>query len=290
MKFRRGDPGAKECLHIIATGGALKSFLLILLAGYLALVAIMYLAQRALMYFPETLRVAPAAAGFAQAQEVALRAADGTALIAWHVPPQPGKPLVLYFHGNGASLRYRVHRFLPLVADGTGLVALSYRGYGGSAGRPSEEGLIADAQAAYEFARARHPDARLVLWGESLGSGVAIALATERAVGALILEAPFTSAADIGAAAYPFLPVRLLMKDPFRSDLRIGRVRAPILILHGARDRVVPISFGERLFALANEPKRMLRFDAGAHEDLDRHGALTAAREFLAEYERPNLQ
>ncbi len=117
----------------------------------------MYFAQRALMYFPDTARTAPADAGFPQAEEVMLRSADGTEVLAWHVPPKEGKPVVLYFHGNGGSLRHRVPRFLPLVADGTGLVALSYRGFGGSHGSPSETGLIDDARAAYDFARARHP-------------------------------------------------------------------------------------------------------------------------------------
>ena len=108
------------------------------------------------------------------------------------------------------------------------------------------------------------PPQRIVVFGESLGSGVAVALAATHRIGGLVLEAPFTSAADIGAAAYWFLPVRLLMKDPFRSDTRIGKVTAPLLVLHGARDGVVPIAHGERLFSLANEPKRFVRFAEGA--------------------------
>jgi fermentation-respiration switch protein FrsA (DUF1100 family) len=164
-----------------------------------------------------------------------------------------------------------------------GLVALSYRGYGGSTGSPTEAGLIADAAAAYAFAAAHYPAERIVVWGESLGSGVAVALAATRKFGRLVLEAPFTSAADVGAGVYWFLPVRLLMKDPFHSDARIGKVTAPLLILHGARDNVVPIALGERLYALANEPKRFVRFADGGHEDLDQYGAQAALRPFLAE-------
>jgi uncharacterized protein len=122
-----------------------------------------------------------------------------------------------------------------------------------------------------------------VLWGESLGTAVAVALAAARKVGGLILDAPFTSAADVGAAAYPIAPVRWLIKDTFRSDLRIARVTAPVLVLHGERDPVVPIRFGERLFKLANEPKRMVRFADGGHSDLDDHGAIEVVRKFLAE-------
>ena len=264
----------------------LKSILLMALAGYVGLVAIMYFAQRALMYFPYSVRMTPADADFPQAQEVMLRAADGTNVIAWEVPPKEKKPVVLYFHGNGGSLAHRVARFQKLVEDGTGLVALSYRGYGGSEGKPSEDGLIADGRAAYDFARTRYPDAKIVLWGESLGSGVAVAIAAEKEVAAIVLEAPFTSTADIAFNAYPFIPVSLLMKDQFRSDERIGKVKAPLLIMHGTRDRVVPIRFGERLFDIANQPKEFVRFANGGHEDLDRYDHLSAARKFLSQHLR----
>jgi fermentation-respiration switch protein FrsA (DUF1100 family) len=248
---------------------------------YGGLVALVYAAQRSIMYFPERLRTAPAAAGLPEAQEVVLKTSDGVEVIVWHVAPQTGRPVVLYFHGNGGSLRYRTSRFRSLLSEGFGLVALSYRGYGGSAGHPTEAGLIADAEAAYDFASKHYAVERLVLWGESLGGGVAVALGANRKIGGLVLEAPFSSAVDVGASAYWFLPVRLLMKDQFRSDERVGKITAPILILHGARDRVVPIGLGEKLFALANEPKRFVRFEQGEHEELDRHGAFREAAAFL---------
>src|SRR5205085_3803756 len=250
-------------------------------AGYLGLAALMYFAQRSLMYFPERVRTAPAAAGFPQAQEVMLDTADGERVIAWHVAPRGDRPIVLYFHGNGGSLAYRVDRFQRLVADGVGVLALSYRGYGGSTGTPTEAGLIEDARAAYADAAERYPAERIALWGESLGSGIAIALAAERPVGKLILDAPFTSAVDIAAALYRFLPVRLLMRDTFRSDRRIAHVKAPVLILHGEADRVVPIAYGERLYAMIPGKKQMVRFPGGDHVDLDRHGAMAAALKFL---------
>jgi fermentation-respiration switch protein FrsA (DUF1100 family) len=260
---------------------ALKWLVIVLAVGYGGLLAAMYVFQRSLMYFPDPRRIDPAAAGLPQAHEVTFTAADGTRLLAWHVPPQSGKPLAIYFQGNAGGLDLRVDRFRKLTEDGTGLLALNYRGYGGSGGSPSETGLIADAQAAYDFARNEVPPARVVLFGESLGTGVAVALAAERDVAALILDAPFTSAADIGAAAYPFIPVRWFMRDPFYSDRRIAKVHAPILVLHGELDRIVPIRFGEKLFALANEPKRMERFPQGGHVNLDDHGAMDAVRAFL---------
>jgi uncharacterized protein len=259
-----------------------KWLLIAALVGYVGLVALLYVTQRALQYFPERFRTAPAAAGLPQAEEVVLDTADGEHVIAWHLPPRGEKPVILYFHGNGASLRWRVDRFRALTADGTGLVALSYRGYGGSSGSPTEPGLLNDASAAYAFTIARYQPARIALWGESLGSGVAVPLAAEKPVGHVILESPFSSAADVGAGRYWFVPVRLLMKDQFRSDLRIGKVTAPVLVLHGERDRIVPIVLGERLYALITAPKRFVRLPDAGHNDIGAR-AVEAARQFLGE-------
>jgi fermentation-respiration switch protein FrsA (DUF1100 family) len=259
----------------------LKSLIILAILAYGGVLALMYVFQRSLMYFPDRARTPPAAAGLPQAEEVTLTSADGESLIAWYIPPKDSKPLVIYFHGNGGALNLRADRFRWLTTDGFGLLGLSYRGYGGSSGKPSETGFLLDASAAYDFAAARYPSGRIVLWGESIGTGVAIALAAERPIGGLILDAPFTSAADIGASAYPFVPVRWFIKDSFRSDERIGRVKAPLLVLHGELDRIIPIKFGERLFTLANEPKQMVRLPSGGHVDLDDHGAPDAVRAFL---------
>jgi uncharacterized protein len=261
----------------------LKWLIIVGVLGYGGLLALMYVFQRSMMYFPDARRTPPALAGLPQAEEVHLTSSDGEKLIAWHVAPRGEKPVMLYFQGNAGGLDLRVGRFRWLIEDGTGLIALCYCGYGGSTGRPSEEGLIRDAVAAYDFAAARYQPARIVLFGESLGTAVAIALAADHTVASVILDAPFTSAADVGAAAYRFAPVRWLIKDAWRSDQRIAQIHAPILVLHGERDRVVPIGFGERLFALANEPKRMVRFPAGGHVNLDDYGAVDAVKRFLAE-------
>ena len=264
----------------------LKWLLIIVLIGYGGLLLLVYLGQRALQYFPERARTPPAAAGLPEAEEVVLDSSGGERVIVWHIPPRGEKPVVLYFHGNGGSLRGRVDRFRALAADGTGLIALSYRGYGGSSGRPTEKGLIDDALAAYAFAAARYPASRLALWGESLGTGVAVALAAQKPVGRIVLESPFTSIADIAAQIYWFFPVRLLIKDSFRSDLLIGTVTAPFLILHGDKDSIVPITLGDQLYKLITAPKRFVRFPAG-HNELAAYGALEAAKQFLSEPVQP---
>ncbi len=258
------------------------------LTGYFAFVAFLYVTQREFLYRPPyTTRLTPAEAGLPTAEEVVLTTSDGESVIAWHVPPQKGKALVIFFSGNGDVLPWRVSRFRELTADGTGLLALSYRGYFGSTGRPSEPGLLRDAEAAYAFATARYPVESIVPWGVSLGTGLAVALAAERPVGKLVLEAPFTSIVDIAASAFPFVPVRMLMKDQFRSDERIGKIQAPILVMHGERDRVVPFHYGERLFALAPEEKCFVRFPRGGHNDLEQHGAIAAARRFIYSLDEP---
>jgi fermentation-respiration switch protein FrsA (DUF1100 family) len=261
---------------------ALIVVIAVLLFVYVGLTAMLYFTQRSMMYFPETIHTPPAAAGLPEAEEISLTTADGVHLVGWHVAPRDGKPVILYLHGNGGALRYRVERFHRLMKEGLGLVGVEYRGYAGSEGSPSEAGLFADAEAAYAFAASRYRPSQIVLWGESLGTGVAVYLAAEKPVGRVILEAPFTSTAAVASQRYWFMPVRLLMKDQFRSDERIANVTAPVLILHGLNDRVVPYSMGEQMFDLAKGNKHIVRFIDGGHEDLDQYGALHAVGRFLA--------
>lgn len=261
----------------------LKWLLIVVSVGYAGGLAALFLLQRSFLFpVPQTVRTRPADAGFPQAEEHLLTTADGEKVIVWHVPAKPGHPVVLHFHGNGDFLAGFFGRFRDIMADGTGVVALSYRGYAGSSGRPSEGGLLADAAAAYAFVSARYSADRIVVWGFSLGSGVAVALAAERPVAKLILEASYTSITDLAASVFPIFPMRLVMRDPFHSDERIARVKVPLLFMHGARDATIPIAFGERLFALAHEPKRFIRLPQGGHNDLDDHGAIEAVRHFIS--------
>jgi hypothetical protein len=260
----------------------LKWIAVILAAGYLAGLVLLFVRQRGILFpIPTAERTAPAAAGLPEAEEHVLTTSDGEKVIVWHVPAKPGRAVVLFFHGNGDSLASLVGRFRAITADGTGLVALSYRGYAGSSGAPSEAGLLRDAAAAYSFATQRYDARRIVAWGFSLGTGVAVAVASEHPVGKLILEAPFTSIVGVAASHFPFIPVRLLMRDRFHSDTRIARVTAPLLIVHGAQDPTIPIAFGERLFALAHEPKRFVRIPGGGHDDLGSFRVVEIARQFI---------
>src|SRR3954464_982287 len=194
----------------------LKWLLIVVSVGYVGGLAALFVLQRWVLFpIPQVFRIAPAAAGFAQAEEHVLTTADGEKVIVWHVPAKPSHPVILYFHGNGDYLAGFFGRFRQLIADGTGVVALSYRGYAGSSGRPSEQGLLRDAAAAYAFTTARYSADKIVVWGFSLGSGVAVALAAEQPVGKVILEAPYVSIAEVAASAFPIFPVPLVMRDPF---------------------------------------------------------------------------
>ena len=165
----------------------LKWLVVLVSIGYLGGLVVLFFAQRTVIFpIPQTVRTPPGAAGFPEAEEHILTTADGERVIVWHVPAKPRYAVVLYFAGNGDFLAGCVSRFRDITSDGTGLVALSYRGYAGSSGRPSEQGLLRDAAAAYAFTAALYGTDRIVVWGFSLGSGVAVALAAEQPVGKLI--------------------------------------------------------------------------------------------------------
>ncbi len=244
----------------------MKSAFAFLVAIYVLAAAALALFQRRLMYFPDRRVTHPAEAGLSGVEELRLKADDGETLIAWHLPPRQGRPLILYFHGNGGALVDRVPRFRMFAASGYGFLAVSYRGYGGSTGSPTETGLIRDGGAAYREAKdLGYSEDRTVLMGESLGTGVAVALAATRKGAALVLDSPFSSAADAAAAHYPIFPARWFLFDQFRSDVAIRDVHIPVLIVHGDGDTVIPISLAKRLFERANEPKAFITVAGGGH-------------------------
>lgn len=257
---------------------------LYLIAAYAVFTAAIYLAQRRMMYFPATYLPSPIDAGLAEAQAVTLKTSDGLDLVAWHVPVSPsgGLPTIVYLHGNAGNIAGRVFRARPFAKAGYGVLLVEYRGYGGNPGSPTEEGLYADGRAALAYlAEQGIGPERIVLFGESLGSGVAVRMASEIPAHALVLEAPFTSATDVAADVYWFLPVRRLLKDHFDSLSRIGDIDAPLLIIHGEHDRTVPTKLGRRLLAAAREPRTGVFIPNAGHNDLPAHGSDRIVLDFL---------
>jgi uncharacterized protein len=204
-------------------------------------------------------------------------------LVAWHVPARDDKPTILYFHGNAANAANRARRIELIQENGFGVLYLNNRGYGGSGGRPTEEDNVADAIAAYDHLIGFGvPAAKIVAYGESLGSGQAVRLAAARPVAAVVLEAPLTSTVDVARRTYFWLPLGLLITDKYNNERNIRSVTAPVLILHGEQDGVIPVEMGLRVYRAANEPKRIKLFPQGTHDDLFEYGAWEKTRAFLA--------
>ena len=252
----------------------LATLVVLAVLAYAVLCAALFAWQRSLIYYPQ-----PRSLGAHESAETF--EVDGVAL-QLTVRPHAGPGAVLYFGGNGED----VSASLPgLVAayPARELVLLHYRGYSGSGGRPSEAALAGDARALFDRVHARHPD--VIVIGRSLGSGVAVRLATEKAVAGLILDAPFTSAADVAGHHYWYLPVWLL-RDQYRSIDRIHELKVPLLVIHGDRDGVIPIALGRRLFAAAPEPKRFVTLPGVDHVSVLEAGGLGPVRAFLDAIER----
>jgi uncharacterized protein len=243
-------------------------FLIGVLAVYIGFVGLLFVMQRKLQYVPDPRLAEPAEVGLDGFDSVRLDTPDGQRLVAWHALPNGAHPTIVYFQGNGLGLEARRERFRLFNRTGYGVLALGYRGYSGSSGTPSESGLITDAATAVAFLRTNGvPPERLVYYGESLGSGVAVQLASreETRPAAVILEAPFTSAIDVARLHYWYVPLSLLMLDQFRSIDHVPAVKAPLFVLHGDADGIVPVAHGRRMFETAGEPKEMMEVPGGNH-------------------------
>ena len=255
---------------------------LVLVSAWLAVVVYLYANQRRMLFLPDSERISPQQARLSGVSEEVIPTPDGEQLVAWWAPPQPGKPVILYFHGNGGNLASRAGRMQLFQQAGFGALMLADRGYSGSTGTPSETALVADAMLAFDRLVTRGvPAGRIVVFGESLGTGLAVQVAAGRAAGGLILDSPYTSLVDVAASRLPWIPVRWLMSDRFDSFSAIGTVRAPLLVIHGDQDEVVPYELGARLFAAANEPKRMLTLPGAGHVTPLRDGPWPTVRAFV---------
>lgn len=255
--------------------------------AYLMVVLAAYLGQRSLMYFPSGDMPEPADVGLPWFRAVGYPARDGLPVGGWYAAPTDGRDArftIVHFHGNGGSLWHRAPGMQAFREAGHAVLLAGYRGYDGNPGRPGEAGLIADGHGALDFLEAEGvPADRIVVLGESLGSGVAVRVAAEREVAAVLLEAPFSSAVDVARDAYPFLPVDLLMRDRFTSVDHIARIGAPLHLVHGEMDRIVPVRLGRRLFEAAVEPKQALWLPGHGHNDLPTDRVRAAEIAFLAE-------
>jgi fermentation-respiration switch protein FrsA (DUF1100 family) len=252
-------------------------------ALYLAFAALLYVSQRRLIFVPDRAVPDPQRTGLAGIETLQLHSGDGTRISAWYLPPAAANGfVVLYLHGNGGHIGYRGERLRGFHAAGWGAFLLEYRGYGGNPGAPTEAGLAQDAEAGLAaLLRMGIAPERTVLWGESLGSNLAVRLAAKGTFAAVILESPFTSIAAIAKSSYPFVPVDLLLKDRFDTAERIASVRSPTLVLQGGRDRLVPPAMSRAVFDALTAPKELWTAPEADHNDLGMFGAVEAAVAFV---------
>lgn len=237
--------------------GVTLKLLIVAVAVYGLICLAMFAMQKRFLFHPTPATAEPAAYGLADFRRVAIPTADGVELVGWLHESASREKALVYFYGNADSLPPYASFFRRFADAGYSVLGVNYRGYAGSKGEPSEEGFYRDGEAALRFMAKRVPVDRITVMGRSIGSGVAVKLAAENPVGALVLISPYTSITDVAARAFWWLPVRLLLTHRFPSIERIGAVRAPLLIVHGARDTLIPLEEGEKLFAAANQPKRL---------------------------------
>jgi fermentation-respiration switch protein FrsA (DUF1100 family) len=265
-------------------GRLLRSLLIGAAIVYLIVLAVLFFGQRSMLYVRTTDRPMLNTAALEPRREiVCLATPDGLHLRAWYFPPaRAGAPAVLYLHGNAGDIGNHIPWAKFLIDAGYGVLALEYRGYGGNPGSPTEAGLYDDARGAFAFLAAQgFADRDIALYGESLGTGIAVQMATEHAVGAVVLRSPYTSIPDVAALAFRSFPVRWLVRDRFDSLAKIAAIHAPLMVFHGDADTLIPMALGRRLFDAAPEPKTWLVVPGAGHNDVQTPEAERAVLDFL---------
>lgn len=221
-----------------------------------------------LIFFPTKSWEAHPEAYRLQYENLTFKTEDEISLSGWFFPAKKQSPIILFLHGNAGNISHRLDKIRPFVERGYAVFIIDYRGFGKSEGSVSEEGTYKDARAAYEYLNKvkNIPPDQIVAYGESIGSAVAVDLATRVSLAGLILEAPFTQISDMAKTHYPFIPTKIL-KTRYDSLSKISSVQTPLLILHGTDDEIVPFRLGQKLFEAANEPKAFYAISGGTHNE-----------------------
>lgn len=256
----------------------LLAVVIVVAVAYGGVIAYMYVNQRALQYDAAGEMTPLADTALAGAEAVAIAVGDGV-VNGWYQPPRDGLPLIVYYKGNAGSFSKEHERFEQFVADGYGFVAFDYRGFPASPGTISQQGILDDAIAVYDWAAAK--GFPLVIWGRSLGSGPSTYVASQRDAEALLLETPFLSAVTVAGERYPFLPVGLVMQDQFPVNQWIADVAEPVLVAHGTGDTTIDVSNGERLYALVRNKDELWIEPGAGHSDLWARGIWNHAVPFF---------
>lgn len=259
---------------------------------YIGLMGFLYLFQRNFMYFPSETRPTAAELRVDEPEIVDISHGD-MSITGWYWPPKSDNgTVVVYFHGNGATLSGGIAKINVYREAGYGVLWAEYRGYAGNGGAPSEGALISDAKRYMNWLiqdKNIEPD-RMVLFGESLGTGIAVQMATQYPVRAVILESAYTSTVDVAQQTYWMFPVKSLMKDQYRSIDHIKNVKAPILFIHAESDQVIPVKIGREIYEATNAPKKFIPIKGASHNNLYEYGALNHAIKFIQDLEVSDIK
>lgn len=260
-----------------------QKLLLLTAVGYVLILGLLFFFQRKLQYIPMG-KVGPVSFyNLDDFAEEKITTEDGIKILSWYKPAKKNEKIILYFHGNAGNLGDRAHKFDSFAKNGFGVLAITYRGYSGSEGKPSEEGLMNDGRAAFKFLLDKgYSPQDIIVFGESLGSAVAVQLASKFDFYALILESPLASIADIAQKTYWFVPVNLLLKDKFESIKFAPKISSPTLIFHGTNDLVVAYSEGQKLFETIKSPKKFITVEGGGHLNFGDEFLLEEIKFFLS--------
>ena len=233
----------------------LTNIILILILGYFIFLVLTYIFQRNLLYHPKVNNYSGESL-LINVEKIKIKTSDGINLISWYYKKKLNSKTLLFLHGNAGSLENRINKLNHFANLKLNFLIVAWRGFSGNEGQPTEKGLYEDARSAINWLNSKGVmEKDIIIYGESLGTGVAVEVAQNRNFSGIILEAPFSSMIEAGKDKYPILPVKWLLKDKYESSNKIKNIKTPILIMHGKVDNIVPFKMGKKMYELANQPK-----------------------------------
>ncbi len=263
---------------------SLKTLIICAICFYVVIILIMFIFQRSLLYLPSKEKIDQSYYAETGLKKIEFITSDGFVLKSLFKRPYREKSIIMVFHGNAGHVGHRVEKFRPFLEEGYGLFLVEYRGYGENSGKPSESGFYKDGQAAINFLSEQNiPKNKTIIYGESLGCGLAVKLSTQNIFRAIILEAPYTSIADVASHHYWYLPAKLLVLDRFDIFSIIENVKSPLLVIHGEKDDVISINLGKKVFESAPEPKKAIFVSNAGHNNLYEFKIYDEIKHFLKE-------
>ena len=248
----------------------MEKYIISILSIYLIFGVFLFFFQRKIVFNVSNIPKSPLDYGLKNIEEIYLSTIDNIDLLSWYSKPKNNKPTMVYFHGNSFNIGERSYRIERYIKNGWGVFLLAYRGYSGNKGKPSEKNIYIDAECSLRWIEENTATKKnnIILYGESLGAGVAVEMATRYSFKSVVLEAPFTSISDMAQKRYKIYPTKFLVLDKFDNLSKINKISSPLLIISGKKDEVVPHSHSLQLFSKANKPKVSLFIDEAMHNNL----------------------